>query len=138
MVVTSIIISFQGLVVQTHATRLLEAQIATGGVIDPVANHRLPVEAAFERGEVNACCSRPLCLVVLDFIFNIWHNVSGPRGPNFGALRLWQDLFRRTIFNKIKVHFENNHPSRIHFYKVVCSYSYNLFPLLYLAFNAKL
>jgi len=41
---------FQGLVVENHGIRLLEAQIATGGIIDPVANHRLPVEKAFERG----------------------------------------------------------------------------------------
>nr|XP_026689896.1 desmoplakin-like [Ciona intestinalis] len=38
------------LVVESHGIRLLEAQIATGGIIDPFANHRLPVEAAFERG----------------------------------------------------------------------------------------
>ena len=35
---------------KSHGIRLLEAQIATGGIIDPVANHRLPVEVAFERG----------------------------------------------------------------------------------------
>ena len=35
---------------ENHGIRLLEAQIATGGIIDPVANHRLPVEVAFERG----------------------------------------------------------------------------------------
>uniref|UniRef100_H2ZEQ9 Uncharacterized protein n=1 Tax=Ciona savignyi TaxID=51511 RepID=H2ZEQ9_CIOSA len=38
------------LVVESHGIRLLEAQIATGGIIDPFANHRLPVEVAFERG----------------------------------------------------------------------------------------
>jgi len=46
-----IFLIFKGLIVRTHATRLLEAQIATGGVIDPVANHRLPLEVAFERGK---------------------------------------------------------------------------------------
>merc|ERR1712012_990779 len=40
----------KGLVVEKHGIRLLEAQIATGGIIDPVANHRLPVEMAYKRG----------------------------------------------------------------------------------------
>ena len=43
--------------VETHAVRLLEAQIATGGIIDPVANHRLPVEVAFERGKSMECAA---------------------------------------------------------------------------------
>ncbi|GAA6069744.1 epiplakin, partial [Tachysurus ichikawai] len=30
--------------------RLLEAQIATGGIIDPVYSHRVPVEVAYQRG----------------------------------------------------------------------------------------
>lgn len=30
--------------------RLLEAQIATGGLIDPQAGHRVPIEVAFQRG----------------------------------------------------------------------------------------
>ena len=38
------------LVMESHGIRLLEAQIATGGIIDPYANHRIPVEVAFERG----------------------------------------------------------------------------------------
>uniref|UniRef100_A0A803WFB1 Plectin n=1 Tax=Ficedula albicollis TaxID=59894 RepID=A0A803WFB1_FICAL len=32
------------LIVRDHGIRLLEAQIATGGIIDPVHSHRLPVE----------------------------------------------------------------------------------------------
>ncbi|KAF1395735.1 Plectin, partial [Spheniscus magellanicus] len=34
----------------SHGIRLLEAQIATGGIIDPVHSHRLPVEVAYRRG----------------------------------------------------------------------------------------
>jgi hypothetical protein len=30
--------------------RLLEAQIATGGLIDPHAGHRIPIETARQRG----------------------------------------------------------------------------------------
>ena len=56
---TSISIEQQGLVVESHAIRLLEAQIATGGIIDPFANHRLPVEVAFERGT----CTRAVACV---------------------------------------------------------------------------
>ena len=29
---------------------LLEAQIATGGLIDPQAGHRVPISAAYQRG----------------------------------------------------------------------------------------
>uniref|UniRef100_A0A8C4VKY1 Epiplakin 1 n=1 Tax=Gopherus evgoodei TaxID=1825980 RepID=A0A8C4VKY1_9SAUR len=38
------------LIVKDHGIRLLEAQIATGGIIDPVHSHRLPVEVAYKRG----------------------------------------------------------------------------------------
>ncbi|NXS81383.1 PLEC protein, partial [Erpornis zantholeuca] len=47
----------------SHGIRLLEAQIATGGIIDPVHSHRLPVEVAYERGyfdqEMNQILSDP-------------------------------------------------------------------------------
>ncbi|RMC22600.1 hypothetical protein DUI87_00393 [Hirundo rustica rustica] len=38
------------LIVRDHGIRLLEAQIATGGIIDPVNSHRIPVEVAYKRG----------------------------------------------------------------------------------------
>ncbi|KAM9308499.1 LOW QUALITY PROTEIN: epiplakin [Gastrophryne carolinensis] len=38
------------LIVKEHGIRLLEAQIATGGIIDPVHSHRVPVEVAYKRG----------------------------------------------------------------------------------------
>ncbi|NXD59569.1 PLEC protein, partial [Corvus moneduloides] len=37
----------------SHGIRLLEAQIATGGIIDPVHSHRVPVEVAYKRGYFN-------------------------------------------------------------------------------------
>uniref|UniRef100_A0A8C3JCQ2 Epiplakin 1 n=1 Tax=Calidris pygmaea TaxID=425635 RepID=A0A8C3JCQ2_9CHAR len=43
----------QGLIVKSHGIRLLEAQIATGGIIDPVHSHRIPVEVAYQRGYFN-------------------------------------------------------------------------------------
>ncbi|XP_008939782.1 PREDICTED: plectin-like, partial [Merops nubicus] len=53
----------QELIVKEHGIRLLEAQIATGGIIDPVHSHRLPVEAAYKRGyfdqEMNQILSDP-------------------------------------------------------------------------------
>uniref|UniRef100_A0A8B9BGR5 Plectin n=1 Tax=Anser brachyrhynchus TaxID=132585 RepID=A0A8B9BGR5_9AVES len=53
----------QGLIVKSHGIRLLEAQIATGGIIDPVHSHRLPVEVAYKRGyfdeEMNQILSDP-------------------------------------------------------------------------------
>ncbi|NXL97754.1 PLEC protein, partial [Tyrannus savana] len=36
-----------------HGIRLLEAQIATGGIIDPVHNHRLPLDVAYRRGHLD-------------------------------------------------------------------------------------
>ena len=38
------------LTVREHGICLLEAQIATGGVIDPVHSRRLPVDVAYRRG----------------------------------------------------------------------------------------
>uniref|UniRef100_A0A8C0BMA5 Plectin n=1 Tax=Buteo japonicus TaxID=224669 RepID=A0A8C0BMA5_9AVES len=40
----------KGLILKDHGIRLLEAQIATGGIIDPEESHRLPVEIAYKRG----------------------------------------------------------------------------------------
>uniref|UniRef100_A0A8C8SDV1 Uncharacterized protein n=1 Tax=Pelusios castaneus TaxID=367368 RepID=A0A8C8SDV1_9SAUR len=37
-------------IIRNHGIRLLEAQIATGGIIDPVHSHRIPVEVAYKRG----------------------------------------------------------------------------------------
>ncbi|NXI55810.1 PLEC protein, partial [Chloroceryle aenea] len=47
----------------SHGIRLLEAQIATGGIIDPVHSPRVPVEVAYKRGyfdqEMNQILSDP-------------------------------------------------------------------------------
>merc|ERR1712088_252396 len=40
----------RGRVAYTRGVRLLEAQIATGGLIDPKASIRVPINVAFERG----------------------------------------------------------------------------------------
>ena len=40
----------RGLVTWTRGVRLLEAQIATGGLVDPRVAHRVPIDVAFERG----------------------------------------------------------------------------------------
>lgn len=40
----------KGLVTETRGVRLLEAQIATGGLIDPRVNHRVPIAAAYKQG----------------------------------------------------------------------------------------
>ncbi|KAJ8333506.1 hypothetical protein SKAU_G00415140 [Synaphobranchus kaupii] len=51
------------LIVKDHGIRLLEAQIATGGIIDPIHSHRVPVEVAYQRGyfdeEINQILSDP-------------------------------------------------------------------------------
>ncbi|KAK0142516.1 Epiplakin [Merluccius polli] len=38
------------LIVRDHGIRLLEAQIATGGIIDPINSLRIPVQVAYKRG----------------------------------------------------------------------------------------
>ena len=43
----------RGLVVEEHAIRLLESQIATGGIIDVRNNHRVPIEYALKRGLID-------------------------------------------------------------------------------------
>ncbi|NWQ71263.1 PLEC protein, partial [Neopipo cinnamomea] len=39
--------------VRDHGIRLLEAQLATGGIIDPVHGHRLPLHVAYRRGHLD-------------------------------------------------------------------------------------
>ncbi|KAG9342785.1 hypothetical protein JZ751_015651 [Albula glossodonta] len=41
------------LIPREHALPFLEAQVVTGGIIDPVNSHRLPTEAAIQRGFLN-------------------------------------------------------------------------------------
>uniref|UniRef100_A0A8C2XLU3 Epiplakin 1 n=1 Tax=Cyclopterus lumpus TaxID=8103 RepID=A0A8C2XLU3_CYCLU len=41
------------LILKDHGIRLLEAQIATGGIIDPVNSHRIPVHVAYKKGYFN-------------------------------------------------------------------------------------
>ncbi|KAM8840839.1 epiplakin isoform 1-T4 [Spinachia spinachia] len=41
------------LILKEHGIRLLEAQIATGGIIDPVNSHRIPVHVAYKKGYFN-------------------------------------------------------------------------------------
>ena len=43
----------KGYVTQSRGIRLLEAQIATGGLIDPNVNHRVPISVAYQRGIIN-------------------------------------------------------------------------------------
>ena len=43
----------RGLIADTRVIRLLEAQIATGGIIDPRQHHRVPINIAFRRGLFN-------------------------------------------------------------------------------------
>ena len=43
----------KGYVTQSRGIRLLEAQIATGGLIDPNSSHRVPLSLAFERNIIN-------------------------------------------------------------------------------------
>ena len=50
----------RGLVADSRAVRLLEAQIATGGLIDPRHNHRVPIRVAYQRGLFNEDMQRRL------------------------------------------------------------------------------
>ncbi|KAJ8778086.1 hypothetical protein J1605_013946 [Eschrichtius robustus] len=48
------------LIVREHGIRLLEAQIATGGVIDPMRSRHLPVDVAYRHGYFNKGMNRVL------------------------------------------------------------------------------
>uniref|UniRef100_A0A1A7WGG9 Plectin b n=1 Tax=Iconisemion striatum TaxID=60296 RepID=A0A1A7WGG9_9TELE len=51
------------LIEHDHAIRILEAQLATGGIIDPVNSHRVPNETAYKQGqydtEMNKVMEKP-------------------------------------------------------------------------------
>jgi len=40
----------KGMLIENHAIRLLEAQIVTGGIVDPHKHHRVPIDLAIKRG----------------------------------------------------------------------------------------
>lgn len=44
----------KGYVTESRGIRLLEAQIATGGLIDPTLSTRVPLSIAYKRGIINA------------------------------------------------------------------------------------
>ena len=60
--------------------RLLEAQIATGGLIDPQAGHRVPIQVAFDRGlfdsRMNQILEDPSDDTKVDFLFNLIPSIS--------------------------------------------------------------
>uniref|UniRef100_UPI00358F1399 epiplakin-like n=1 Tax=Myxine glutinosa TaxID=7769 RepID=UPI00358F1399 len=50
----------KGLILKHHGLRLLAVQIATGGIIDSQASHRLPLDVAYSRGLFNEEMNRIL------------------------------------------------------------------------------
>ena len=60
---------FQGRILKSHVIRLLDVQISTGGIIDPKANHRLPIDTAIKRGQ--------FCYLMLYCNLNVNGRLSG-------------------------------------------------------------
>lgn len=81
-----------GFIVEKHGIRLLEAQIATGGIIDPIANHRLPVEAAFERGLFDQRLNK--------ILQDPGDDTKGFLDPNTGENLTYLELIERCIEDK--------------------------------------
>ena len=52
----------RGLVVEESAIKMLEAQLATGGIIDVRAQHRIPIDWALKRKLINEKIYRVLKL----------------------------------------------------------------------------
>lgn len=81
-----------GYIVEKHGIRLLEAQIATGGIIDPVANHRLPVEVAFDRGLFDQRLNK--------ILQDPSDDTKGFLDPNTGENLTYLELIERCIEDK--------------------------------------
>ena len=65
----------RGLIADTRVIRLLEAQIATGGIIDPRQHHRVPINVAYRRGLFNKELNDKLEDTTDDTKGNVFNNI---------------------------------------------------------------
>ncbi|XP_026200942.1 desmoplakin-like isoform X2 [Anabas testudineus] len=82
----------RGLVEKGHGIRLLEAQIASGGIIDPEHSHRIDVNVAYKRGYFNEQMNKILTGQGTD--------TKGFFDPNTEENLTYQDLKKRCITDK--------------------------------------
>ncbi|KAM9848762.1 desmoplakin-B [Aulostomus maculatus] len=82
----------RGLLVKGHGIRLLEAQIASGGIIDPEHSHRIDINVAYERGYFDAEMNRILTDQDAD--------TKGFFDPNTEENLTYQELKKRCITDK--------------------------------------
>ncbi|KAK2834998.1 hypothetical protein Q5P01_015482 [Channa striata] len=79
----------RGLVEKGHGIRLLEAQMASGGIIDPECSHRIDVNVAYKRGYLNEEMNRILT--------NKGENTKGFLDPNTEENLTYLELKKRCI-----------------------------------------
>lgn len=84
-----------GKILSAHGKRLLEVQLATGGVIDPIHNHRLPNALAIERGLINQELVDELFGQGLDSKFKMFND------PNTGENVCYQELMARCTVDEV-------------------------------------
>uniref|UniRef100_A0A4W6F7S1 Desmoplakin SH3 domain-containing protein n=1 Tax=Lates calcarifer TaxID=8187 RepID=A0A4W6F7S1_LATCA len=82
----------RGLVERGHGIRLLEAQIASGGIIDPEHSHRIDVNLAYKRGYFDEKMNKILTDQGVD--------TKGFFDPNTEENLTYQELKKRCIIDK--------------------------------------
>ncbi|XP_044056975.1 desmoplakin-like isoform X2 [Siniperca chuatsi] len=82
----------RGLVEKGHGIRLLEAQIASGGIIDPEHSHRIDVNVAYKRGYFDNEMNKILTAQSVD--------TKGFFDPNTEENLTYQELKKRCITDK--------------------------------------
>ncbi|KAK2908345.1 hypothetical protein Q8A73_009418 [Channa argus] len=82
----------QGLVEKSHGIHLLEAQMASGGIIDPERSHRIDVYVAYKRGYLNEEMNRILT--------NQGDDTKGFFDPNTEENLTYLELKKRCITDK--------------------------------------
>ncbi|KAM4548895.1 desmoplakin-B [Odontesthes bonariensis] len=82
----------KGLVEKGHGIRLLEAQISSGGIVDPVHSHRIDVSVAYKRGYFNEEMNKILT--------DPSDDTKGFFDPNTEENLTYLELKKRCIFDK--------------------------------------
>uniref|UniRef100_H2YPX9 Uncharacterized protein n=1 Tax=Ciona savignyi TaxID=51511 RepID=H2YPX9_CIOSA len=82
----------RGLIIESQGIRLLEAQIATGGLIDPIVGYRIPNHVALSRGIFDHRLA--------GIISNSTDNVKSYFDPYTGGNLMYRELMGRCIRKK--------------------------------------
>ncbi|XP_067282811.1 epiplakin [Pseudorasbora parva] len=77
----------KGLIPRKHGLNLLEAQLATGGIIDPIGSYRLPVQKAIMKG----CLNKETC----DLLANLSNSEKGFSDPQTKEPLTYHQLMKK-------------------------------------------